>query len=124
MAEAPAVRRVLFLCYQNRRRSATAERVFCKRPDLDVRSAGIARDALVRVNERMLDWADVVFVMEEQHRRELERMFPDHAALARAITLDIPDDYPFLDPELVKLLQARVPPHLARIRGEAHSADR
>jgi predicted protein tyrosine phosphatase len=116
MAEAPAVRRVLFLCHQNRRRSATAERVFCKRPDLDVRSAGLDADALVRVNTRMLDWADVVFVMEERHRRILERMFPGHAALARTVTLDIPDEYAFLDPELVGLLTARVRRHLAKVR--------
>jgi predicted protein tyrosine phosphatase len=116
MAEAPAVPRVLFLCYQNRRRSATAERMFCKRPDLDVRSAGIGPDALVRVNSRMLDWADVVFVMEERHRRQLEEMFPGHAALARTVSLDIPDEYDFLDPELVNLLNARVPRHLAAIR--------
>ena len=32
--------------------------------DLDVRSAGTAEDALVRVNERMLDWADLIFVMD------------------------------------------------------------
>ena len=116
MAEAPAVARVLFVCYQNRRRSATAERVFSKRPDLDVRSAGIGPDALVRVNARMLDWADVVFVMEDPHRRALERMFPGHAALARIVTLDIPDEYAFLDPELVDLLEARVRRHLATTR--------
>lgn len=114
---AEAVPHVLFLCFQNRRRSATAERVFCKREDLDVRSAGIGPDALVRVNTRMLDWADVVFVMEERHRQELERMFPGHAALARTVTLDIPDEYAFLDPELVELLRARVQRHLASMRG-------
>lgn len=116
MPESPAARRVLFLCYQNRRRSATAERVFSKQPDLDVRSAGLGPDALVRVNALMLDWADVVFVMEERHRRELERMFPGHAALSRTVTLEIPDDYAFLDPELVELLTSRVPRHLADMR--------
>ena len=117
MSETPAASRVLFLCYQNRRRSATAERVFCKRTDLDVRSAGIGPDALVRVNALMLDWADVVFVMEERHHRDLERMFPGHAALSRTVTLDIPDQFAFLDPELVDLLKARVPRHLPKIRG-------
>jgi predicted protein tyrosine phosphatase len=116
MADAAAARRVLFLCYQNRRRSATAERVFCKRADLDVRSAGIGPDALVRVNTQMLDWADVVFVMEDRHRRALERMFPGHAALARTVSLDIPDEYGFLDPDLVSLLNTRVRRHLATIR--------
>lgn len=106
------VQHVLFVCHQNRRRSATAERVFCKRPDLEVRSAGIHTDALVRINERMLEWADVIFVMEERHRRELEGAFPGHAALERIVCLEIPDDYAFLDPELVDLLKARVAQHL------------
>lgn len=112
MGEARDVRRILFVCYGNRRRSATAERVFCKCADLDVRSAGIGLEALVRINERMLDWADSVFVMEEGHRRELQRMFPGHPALDRIICLEIPDEFAFLDPELVALLKARVAQHL------------
>ena len=106
--------RLLFVCRQNRKRSATAERVFCKRRDLDVRSAGVGHDALVRVNERMLDWADVVFVMEERHRQELEQLFPGHAALSRIISLEIPDEYAFLDPLLVELLKSRVERHLQK----------
>jgi predicted protein tyrosine phosphatase len=106
------VLRVLFVCHQNRVRSATAERVFCKRPEWDVRSAGIGSDALVRVNERMLAWADRIFVMEERQRRELERVFPAHPKLARIVSLEIPDVYTFLDPELVELLQTRVAQHL------------
>ena len=112
MTEAPGVRRILFICYQNRRRSATAERLFCKREGLDARSAGIGPDALVRVNAHMIEWADAIFVMEEAHRRALERMFPGHAALKRIISLDIPDEYGFLDPELVALLNSRVTHHL------------
>ena len=112
MTEAPAVRRILFVCYQNRRRSATAERLFCKREGLDVRSAGIGPDALVRVNARMVEWADSIFVMEEAHGRALEQMFPGQAALKRIISLDIPDDYGFLDPKLVDLLNSRVTQHL------------
>lgn len=112
MTEGRNVRRVLFVCYQNRRRSATAERLFCKREGLDVRSAGIGPEALVRVNARMIEWADAIFVMEESHRRALEGMFPGHAALKRITCLDIPDEYGFLDPELVDLLNARVTRHL------------
>ncbi len=112
MSEGPAVRRILFVCYQNRRRSATAERLFCKREGLDVRSAGIGPEALVRVNARMLEWADAIFVMEDAHGRALERMFPGHTALKRIISLDIPDEYAFLDPELIDLLNSRVTQHL------------
>jgi predicted protein tyrosine phosphatase len=105
-------RRVLFVCHYNRRRSATAERLFCKRPDLDVRSAGTARDSLVQINRRMLEWADTIFTMDHGQHTALGRMFHGHPALDRLICLHIPDEFPFLDSELVRLLKASVTPHL------------
>ena len=107
-----APRRLLFVCRMNMKRSATAERLFGKRADLDVRSAGTASDALVRVNRNMLDWADVVFIMDEHQRRWLEAAFPNHPALSKIVCLDIPDHFTFLQPELVQLLETRVSPHL------------
>ena len=112
MESTPRVRNVLFICRWNRCRSATAERLYAKRTGLDVRSAGTSRDALVQVNQRMLEWADTVFIMEPAQRRALEAMFPNHPALDRLICLDIPDDYGFLQPELVALLDERVKAHL------------
>jgi predicted protein tyrosine phosphatase len=108
----PAPCRVLFLCRYNRMRSPTAERIFSKRKDLDVRSAGTSPDALARVNARMLDWADVIFIMDNHQRHSLQKRFKDHPALGRLICLDIPDEFEFLQPELVDLLQMRVTPHL------------
>jgi protein-tyrosine phosphatase len=108
--------RVLFVCHYNRRRSATAERVFSKDPGLDVRSAGSGREALVRVNERMLDWADVVFVMDDSQSRALGEQFPGHQGLAKIINLDVPDRWPFLHADLVALLRERATPHLERLR--------
>ena len=105
-------KRVLFVCRLNRHRSATAERVFCKREDLDVRSAGTEEDALVRVNARMLEWADIIFAMDPMQVEALRRMFPAHAALERIICLDIDDVYSFLEPGLVQLLERRVGQHL------------
>jgi predicted protein tyrosine phosphatase len=112
MAEPRPVRRVLFVCEYNRRRSATAERVFSKRPDLEVRSAGTNDTALVPINRRMLAWADLIFVMDDEQRAALERMFPGDPALGRVICLEIADKYRFLDRELIRLLEERVAPHL------------
>ena len=111
--------RVLFVCHYNRKRSATAERVFGKDPSLDVRSAGTSEEAMVQVNERMLDWADIVFVMDEDQQTSLTRAFPSHPSVAQMVTLDIKDDYHFLDPELVAMLRERVTPHLDRLRADA-----
>jgi len=108
--------RALFICHYNRKRSATAERVFGKDPSLDVRSAGTSDEAMVQVNQRMLEWADIVFIMDDEQRRELARMFPGHPALDRVVCLDIQDQYHFLDPELINLLEQRTQPHFARLR--------
>ncbi len=112
MPHTAAAKRVLFLCRLNRHRSATAERIFCKRHDLDVRSAGTEEDALVRVNARMLEWAEVIFVMDPMQLESLRRMFPSHPVLDRVICLDIPDVFVFLQPKLVELLQEKVQKHL------------
>ena len=112
MGDPASPTRVLFLCRHNRMRSPTAERVFGKRADLDVRSAGTAPDALARVNARMLEWADVIFIMDDQQRRSLKRRFGSHPALEHLICLDIPDDFAFMQPELVELLQERTKRHL------------
>ena len=112
MESSPPLRNVLFICRWNRSRSATAERIYAKRADWEVRSAGTSEDALVRVNRRMLEWADTIFIMEPEQRDALEQMFPGHPALDRLICLDIPDDYLFLQPELVALLEERLKTHL------------
>ena len=112
MSHTVPAKRVLFVCRLNRHRSATAERIFCKRNDLDVRSAGTEEDALVRVNARMLDWADVIFAMDPMQVEALRRMFPAHPALERVICLDIPDEFVFLQPALVEMLQQKLAQHL------------
>jgi predicted protein tyrosine phosphatase len=104
--------RVLFVCHYNRKRSATAERIFAKDPHLDVRSAGTSIEAMVQVNARMIEWADVIFTMDDEQNRELARMFPGHPGLEKIICLRIRDEYDFLDPELVRLLRERTAPHL------------
>jgi predicted protein tyrosine phosphatase len=111
--------RVLFICHYNRKRSATAERMFGKDPGLDVRSAGTSSEAMVQVNERMLDWADIVFVMDDEQASALRQSFPAHPAANNAVILHIKDDYHFLAPELVQLLRERTTPHLDRLRASA-----
>lgn len=108
--------RALFICQFNKKRSATAERVFVKDPTLDVLSAGTSEDALVRVNERMLEWADIIFAMDEEQIHDLQRMFPGHPAILSIVCLQIRDVYNFLDPQLVTLLHERTQPHLERLR--------
>lgn len=103
---------LLFLCSRNRLRSPTAELVFASRPGVETASAGLAPDAEEPVTPDHLEWADIIFVMERAHRAKLQRRFRAHLKRARVICLDIPDDYAFMQPELVALLEKKVGPHL------------
>jgi predicted protein tyrosine phosphatase len=106
------VKRVLFLCSRNKLRSPTAERVFCGRADLDVASAGLNADAEVPCSADLVEWADIIFVMEKAHRARLSARFGRGLKNTRVVCLDIPDKYAFMQPELVQLLQAKVVRHL------------
>jgi predicted protein tyrosine phosphatase len=108
-------RRLLFICSRNRLRSPTAEQVFAALPDTETASAGLSPDAESRLTSETLEWADTVFVMEQAHRSKLTRLFKASLHNKRVICLGIPDDYDYMQPELVHLLEARVTPHLARL---------
>jgi predicted protein tyrosine phosphatase len=102
------MKKVLFICGRNRLRSPTAEQIFAAHAGLEVGSAGVDTDADNPVSPELLDWADLVFVMEKVHRAKLQRRFRVALNGKRIICLDIPDRYAFMDPELVKLLRQKV----------------
>jgi predicted protein tyrosine phosphatase len=105
--------KLLFLCSRNQWRSPTAEAVYQNDPRVEVRSAGISASARQRVTEKLLRWADRVLVMENEHKRRLRDQFPELVHELHIEVLDIPDEYPFMDPELVELIRERVEPLLA-----------
>jgi predicted protein tyrosine phosphatase len=106
------VRNILFVCSRNQLRSPTAEQVFSLRPDIEVLSAGTDHDADTPLTPDLVEWADLIFVMERMHRTKLQTRFKSSLKNARVICLDIPDRYKFMDPELVQLLEAKVSPLL------------
>ena len=104
--------KVLFICSRNRIRSLTAERMFAGVPGLQVRSAGTQPDARVVVTEGHVGWADIIFVMEKAHLIRLRQKFGEALTGKRTVALHIPDDYHFMQPELVDELETKVRPHL------------
>ena len=104
---------VLFVCSRNQWRSPTGERVFAKDPALAVRSAGTSPRAKRTVNQNDIMWADVILVMESKHRDRLKALFPRAMQYQSVHVLDIPDDYGFMDPELIEIFEATVPALLA-----------
>jgi len=106
------VRNVLFLCGKNRRRSPTAEQIFANHLGVEVASAGLSADADVLVTPELVDWADLIFVMEKAQRSKLSAQFKPNLNGTKVICLDVPDRYGFMDPELITLLRSKVERHL------------
>lgn len=99
---------VLFICSRNQWRSPTAEEVWRKHPGINARSAGTSPKARKTVSSSDIRWADVIFVMEQKHKNRLKAEFTrmlDHKSLH---VLDIPDEYQYMDEELIKELEISV----------------
>ncbi len=97
--------RILFVCSRNQWRSPTAERMYRNHSGLEVRSAGTAASARRRINRRDLIWADLVVAMEHLHLRRLRDQFPDEIRNCDTLVLEIPDDYPFMHPDLIERIE-------------------
>lgn len=98
----------------NKQRSVTAERLYRNDARLEVRSAGVRADAVRRVSEADLTWADVVFVMEREHKRWIRTRF-EGLALPTIDVLEIPDEFEVMDPRLQEILRSLLDPEIAHL---------
>lgn len=103
---------LLFVCSENRLRSPTAEAVFSKYPGVQAIGAGTNADAETPVSGDLIDWADMIFVMEKIHRSKISKRYQALLKNKRLVCLDIPDIYQCMQPELVKLLVSKVPKYI------------
>ncbi|MES2445723.1 MAG: protein tyrosine phosphatase [Bacteroidota bacterium] len=99
---------ILFICSRNKWRSATAETIFQNHPFHQVRSAGTSAVARIKVNAKLINWADLIFVMEKKHKQILTENFREEIAEKELIVLAIPDDYQYMDEELIAELETKV----------------
>lgn len=106
-------KKLLFICSRNRWRSPTAERVFDGVDGLQARSAGTEPGARIKVTAGHIGWADLIFVMEQKHVRRVREKFAEELMGKPLVCLNVPDDYQFMQSELVERLRQAVAPHLA-----------
>ena len=105
---------ILFVCSRNKWRSRTAETIFRNLQNHDIRSAGTEKDARIKVTEKLLNWADLIFVMEKRHKQRLNEKFGVVIADKKIVILDIEDNYQYMDAELIETLKLSVAPYLGR----------
>lgn len=102
------MKKLLFVCSENRLRSPTAETVFSRFEGVQAIGAGTNSDSPTPVSGDLIEWADLIFFMEESHKRKINKKYSRLLRGKRMIVLDIPDRYVYMQPELVDLLKARV----------------
>ena len=98
---------ILVVCGRNKKRSRTAESIFKNDNRFSIRSAGLSPKSDRKISEKDLNWADLIFVMETEHRAKIWGLYR-HMELPSIEILDIPDDYEFMDNELVEILTDRI----------------
>jgi predicted protein tyrosine phosphatase len=102
-------RHLLFICSGNFNRSPTAESLFLDSRFYEAKSAGTDSNAIARITQELINWADLVFVMSEKEDGHLTFMENNFGVKGKVVCdLDIPDDYDRDDPELIGLLRRKI----------------
>ena len=112
MSDRKTEQKFLFVCSRNQWRSPTAEKVWGKTEGLQVRSAGTSPKARKTISAADINWADIIFVMEQKHKHQLKAKFTRLLDYKPIHVLEIPDEYQYMDEELVDLLKESVTPFL------------
>lgn len=101
----------LFICSRNQWRSPTAERIFAVDYGIHTRSAGTSKHAKHSISLKDVLWADIIFVMEQKHKQNIKEKFPKQLQHKKVIVLDIPDDYQYMDQDLIEILKQSLTPY-------------
>jgi predicted protein tyrosine phosphatase len=101
----------LFICSKNKLRSPTAEHV-ARQMGVEADSAGLAPEAIQVLHPDQLRWADTIFVMEARHKSKLTQKYSKYLKDKKIITLGILDNYDYMQPELIEILEQRLPQFL------------
>ena len=102
------MKKLLFVCSENRLRSPTAEAVFSEYDGVEAIGAGTNSDAETPVSGDLIEWADIILVMEKMHRNKVSKKYKDLLKAKRLVVLEIPDNYECMQPELIQLLKTKV----------------
>ena len=89
-------------------RSATAHKVYEADERFEVKSAGTDKVAATVLTDDILNWADSIVVMESHHRNYIRKNFPDIYNTKKIVCLYIPDEYEYMQPELIEILKDKV----------------
>nr|WP_208414670.1 protein tyrosine phosphatase [Paenibacillus castaneae] len=104
--------KLLFVCSRNKWRSLTAETIFQGVNGYEVRSAGTEEQARIKLTAGQIGWADIIFAMEKKHVRRMQSKFSEELSGKKLICLHIPDEYQYMEEDLIDLLKSSVSSHI------------
>jgi predicted protein tyrosine phosphatase len=101
--------KLLFVCTANIDRSPTGEKLF--RGEHETKSCGTAPWTRMKLNRKLIWWADKIFCMEEHHKQAVLEIDPE--AESKVIVLEIEDIYQRGTRELEDVMKGKVEKYLS-----------
>jgi predicted protein tyrosine phosphatase len=97
--------RVLCICSAGLLRSPTVAWILSNH-DYNTRSAGMNDYALIQIDDVLVEWADKIVFVDQEHLHLFNVMYPK--AGKTCIVLDIPDNYGYRSSKLVDLITTKL----------------
>jgi len=72
-----------------------------------VRSVGTSPSAKRKITQADLQWADVLLCTEKKHLQLIQQQL-NALVLPKVVILNIPDEYEYMDPELITMLEREI----------------
>lgn len=98
---------ILVVCSHNKWRSPTVEKIYRRDTRFRIRSAGLSKLSPHFLSQSDLLWTNLLLYMEKDHLERIKALYPD-SEFPKSINLDIPDEYPFMDPELIEIIKDKI----------------
>ncbi|HSB01855.1 MAG TPA: hypothetical protein VLE49_14485 [Anaerolineales bacterium] len=109
--------KILFVCGRNQWRSPTAYSIYKNDPRIEVRSAGVSSKSSHPISSSDIEWADMILIMEAKYQARVQGLFRDRR-LPPIKSLEIPDEYEFMDEELIALIKSGAEYHIKLLTGK------
>lgn len=100
--------KILFICSQNKWRSRTADTIFKNNGRHQIKSAGTENSARIKLNQKLVNWADIILVMETKHKKKILEKFEFNESNKHLEVLDIPDEYKYMNEDLIEILKIKL----------------
>lgn len=97
-------KKVLVVCSAGLLRSPTVAWILSNAPwNYNTRAAGSNKEyALIPIDNVLIKWADQIVFVNAENYHVVKKNFPELNDKS-VVVLDVPDKYPFRDPELVRI---------------------